>query len=79
MLIMTKLYNESEKIILTIPIKLLKKLKEEKNRFAYQSIQSIILEALRERYYKKKTEGKSNRGRPPELDLLKAASRKSLN
>ena len=76
MLIMTKLYKESEKIILTIPIKLLKKLKEEKNRFAYQSIQSIILEALRERYYKKKTEGKSIRGRPLELDLLKAAIRK---
>ncbi|MBS3080810.1 hypothetical protein J4221_05035 [Candidatus Pacearchaeota archaeon] len=76
---MSKLDKESEKIILTIPKKLFNRLKEEKNRFSYQSVQSIILEALRERYYKKKTEGKSRRGRPPELDLFKAASRKSPN
>jgi len=76
---MSKLDKESERIILTIPKKLFQKLKEEKNRFSYQSIQSIILEALRERYYKKKTEGKSRRGRPPELDLVKIASRKSFN
>jgi len=76
---MSKLDKESERIILTIPKKLFNKLREEKNRFSYQSIQSIILEALRERYYKKKTEGKSRRGRPPELDLVKIASRKSFN
>jgi len=76
---MSKLDKESERIILTIPKKLFNKLREEKNRFSYQSIQSIILEALRERYYKKKTEGKSRRGRPPELDLVKIATRKSFS
>ncbi len=73
---MKNIQKETEAITVRIPIKLLNKLKEEKNRFAYQSIQSIILETLRERYYKKKTEGKSIRGRPLELDLLKAAIRK---
>jgi len=74
-----KIDKKTEQIKLTLPMPIYNKLKEEKNRFSYQSIQSIILEALRERYYKKKTEGKSRRGRPPELDLVKIATRKSFS
>tara|TARA_Y100000310_G_scaffold289197_1_gene315428 strand:+ start:6442 stop:6672 length:231 start_codon:yes stop_codon:yes gene_type:complete len=69
--------NETEAVTIRIPAKMLQKLRKEKELFSYLSIQSIILEALRKRYYFSSS-GKSKKGRPKGLDLMKAASRKHL-
>jgi len=65
-----------KKITLTIPEPMLKKLEKEKENFSYPTVQSIILEALRERYFKKQTSGKG--GRPRKLNLMRVGSAKKV-
>ena len=43
----------SKKITLSVPEQILNKLNEEKKKYAYSSVQEIIVAILRDRFYKK--------------------------
>ena len=69
----------SEKILLSIPEPILKKLKEEKQKYAYTSIQEIIIDALRDKFYfQKGKKEKTKRGRPRKLNEMKILTRKKI-
>lgn len=80
--------NESKRINLSIPQQILEKLNEEKEKLAYTSHQEIILQVLREHYFKpklsfttvpiQKKNQKEKRGRPPKLDPLKIIGAKRI-
>lgn len=69
--------SEMGQIKLTVPEKMLQKLKQEKENFSYPSVQMIILEALRDRYFKTPKTGEK-RGRPRKLDLMRVGSAKRV-
>ena len=54
----------SKKIIVSMPEAMYDKLQVEKKKLAYVSVQEIILELLRDKYFKPK----SRRGRPKKVD-----------
>ena len=66
----------TERITLRIPKNIIKKLKEEKSKYAYTSLQEIILEALREKYFRQNEKGAEKRGRPKKINELAFISRK---
>ena len=45
--------KQTESLKLTIPESLFSLLKKERDKFSYFSVQEVILEALREKFYKK--------------------------
>lgn len=57
----------SQKITLTLPDQIVKTLEKEMDQYAYFSVQEIILEMLRDKYYRE-LEKKETRGRPRKLD-----------
>ncbi|MFH1430976.1 MAG: hypothetical protein ABIG37_00720 [Nanoarchaeota archaeon] len=66
----------NKKIIkLTIPTRMFKILEKEREKYIYNSVQELILEAIREKYVRnRKKQGSSKRGRPKQgndLDFLK--------
>ncbi len=64
-----------KKITLALPEPMIKKLEEEKKKFAYESVQEIIKEVLREKFFRQSRETGSKRGRPKEkLDVHKILS-----
>lgn len=65
-----------KKITLTIPEPMLRKLQNEQKNFSYPTVQAIILEALRNRYFKYERKGKG--GRPRKLDLMRVGSAKKV-
>ena len=67
---------ELKKVMLSLPEGIFKKLEQEQKSFCYPSVQSIILEALRERYFKKEKKGAG--GRPRKLNLYNVASAKKV-
>lgn len=72
-----KIADEVVKINLTLPKTIHSKLLKEKKDFSYLTIQAIILESLRGRYFQKQTTG-GNKGRPKKLNLLRVASAKKV-
>ena len=66
----------SEKLILTIPEQIFKKVKEEKEKFSYSSVQQVIIDILRDKYLKEMK--KEKRGRPKKLDEMKILTRKKI-
>lgn len=72
-----KIADEVVKINLTLPKTIHNKLLKEKEDFSYLTIQTIILEALRDRYFQKQATGR-NKGRPKNLNLLRVASAKRV-
>ena len=67
----------SKAIKLSIPEPILKKLKTEKKTFAYSSVQEIIIETLREKYFRTVL-GKRSPGRPPKLREGKIITRRKI-
>ena len=63
---------------LTLPEAMLKRLEDEKERFAYHTVQEIILEAIRDKFFRGQASGNSNRGRPKKEDLTKALGMKKI-
>lgn len=68
----------SKKIILSVPENIMKKLKYEKVAYSYNSIQEIILEALREKYFRQKEKSAETRGRPRKLDEARILTAKKI-
>ncbi|NQV08277.1 hypothetical protein HQ529_00325 [Candidatus Woesearchaeota archaeon] len=67
----------SKKILLTIPEPILKELLKERDKYAYSSIQEVIMNLLRDNLIKRKL-GKNPVGRPRKLDEVKVSQRKKL-
>ena len=69
----------SQKLTLSIPEPILNKLKQEKQKYAYTSIQEIIIDALRDKFYfQKGKKEKTKRGRPRKLNEMKTLTRKKI-
>lgn len=67
--------NIKKGLFLTLPEPMMKKLEEEKKKFVYESVQEIIKEVLREKFFRQSKETGSKRGRPKEkLDVHKILS-----
>ncbi len=68
-----------KKITLTIPEPLLNKLKQEKQKFSYNSLQEIIIDTLREKYLRNSLASKEHkRGRPPKIREENVLRRKNI-
>ena len=58
----------SRKILLTVPEKMLKNLDNEKNKYMYNTIQEVILAAIRDKYFKYGNYQETKKGRPRKID-----------
>jgi hypothetical protein len=71
-----------QKILLSLPDAMVKRLREEKRKFAYDSVQEIIKETLREKFFKNAdamANGKTKRGRPKKkINLYKVGSARKV-
>jgi hypothetical protein len=78
----TKKSSKEESIPLTVRVSpnMHERLEQEKENFSHNNIQSVILEALRNQFFKnQKPTGKSKRGRKKErINLLKVGSAKKV-
>lgn len=68
----------TKKIILTLPEPILKILKKEKKKFAYNTIQEIIVEALRDKFFRAIPKTTKKRGRPRGIRPERIITRKNL-
>ena len=72
----------ARKILLTVPDKMYNKLKNEVESYSYSSIQEVVLDAVREKYFRRSQSVSSVKpGRPKEvsgLDRLKVLGRKRI-
>ena len=66
----------SKKILLTIPGPIFKILKKEMEKYAYTSTQELILEILRDKYFRQLKSKK--RGRPKKMDETRLWRRKKI-
>ena len=69
----------SKKIILTLPARMIQILEKEKEKYIYNSVQELILEAIRDRYVRNQdTKGNTNRGRPKKINPEDFLKRKTI-
>jgi len=68
---------DTKKIILTLPRPILKKLEQDKKKFAYNSIQERITEILRNKYFRELSGG-TKRGRPKKIRPENILTRKKI-
>jgi len=68
-----------KRIFLTIPTRMFKILEKEREKYIYDSVQELILEAIRDKYVRyRKREGGSKRGRPKKPSDLGFLKRKKI-
>lgn len=67
----------SKTLILSIPEQIYTKLKEEKQKYAYSSMQEAIIDTLRDKFYFQAYK-ETKRGRPKKLDEIKILTRKKI-
>ena len=68
----------AKRILLTLPESFYKKLKAEKSLYVYDSLQQMIIEILRERYFRSANKGGGKRGRPRKIDEFRIMARKKI-
>ena len=66
---------ESKIIKLTLPDPVFQRLKQEKEKFAYSTIQEIINETIRNKFFREQKRGGKKRGRPKKIDESKVLTR----
>ena len=67
------------RIILTIPTRMFKILEKEREKYIYDSVQELVLEAIRDKFVRyRKKEGGSKRGRPKKASDLGFLKRKKI-
>ena len=57
----------AKRILMSVPDRMLKKLEAEKEKYAYSSLQEVMLQMLREKMFME-DDKKETRGRPKKLD-----------
>lgn len=70
--------NMAKRILLSVPEQILKKLESEKEKYAYSSIQEVILEMLRDKLFIEAKPEKETRGRPKKIREEKILTRKKI-
>ncbi len=69
--------NAKRRIFLTIPERMFKILENEREKYVYDSVQELILEAVRDKYLRgRDVKGNSKRGRPKKLNIAKGLALK---
>jgi len=68
----------AKRILLSVPDQILNKLEAEKEKYAYSSIQEVILEALRDRLFIEAERAVETRGRPKKMREEKILTRKKI-
>lgn len=68
----------AKKVLLSVPDQILKKLEAEKEKYAYSSIQEVILEVLRDKLFVADEPEKETRGRPKKIREEKILTRKKI-
>ena len=68
----------AKRILLSVPDQILKKLEAEKQKYAYSSLQEVILEALRGRLFIEAVPTAETRGRPKKIREEKILTRKKI-
>lgn len=68
----------AKKLLLSVPDQILRKLESEKEKYAYSSIQEVILEALRDKLFIEAEPQKETRGRPKKIREEKIITRKKI-
>ncbi len=68
----------AKRILLSVPDQILTKLEAEKEKYAYSSIQEVILEALRDRLFIEAERIVETRGRPKKIREEKILARKKI-
>ncbi len=66
----------TKKIILTLPEPIFKILEKEKKKYAYNTIQEIVVEALRDKYLR--TIYRTKKGRPKKINPQRIITRDKL-
>ncbi|MFH1358930.1 MAG: hypothetical protein ABIH37_03525 [archaeon] len=67
-----------KQIKLTMPDEMLNKLKLERDKFAYNTVQEIILELIRDKFFKNPAIGETKLGRPKKPDYDKALGMRKI-
>tara|TARA_Y100000310_G_scaffold321461_1_gene379123 strand:+ start:511 stop:753 length:243 start_codon:yes stop_codon:yes gene_type:complete len=69
----------SNRILLSVPDPILKKLEAEMEKYAYSSLQEVIVDALRDKFYfQAGKKEKTKRGRPKKIREEKILTRKKI-
>ena len=68
----------AKKVLLSIPEPILKKLESEKEKYAYSSIQEVIVQLLRDSLFVETEPSYETRGRPKKIREEKILSRKKI-
>jgi Arc/MetJ-type ribon-helix-helix transcriptional regulator len=68
----------AKRILLSVPDQILKKLEAEKQKYAYSSLQEVVLEALRDRLFIEAEPTTETRGRPKKIREEKILTRKKI-
>ena len=68
----------AKKLLLSVPDQILKKLEAEKEKYAYSSVQEVILETLRDKLFVGAEPEKETRGRPKKIREAKILTRKKI-
>jgi len=66
---------ETKKVMLTMSGALFKKIEKEMRIFGYGSVQEVMNEVLRDKFFRTRVAGKSKAGRPRKLDETKLITR----
>ena len=73
----TKENKNSSQVKLRIPKPIMKKLEQEKEKFSYNSIQEVVKDVLRDKFFRTQ-ERKAIRGRPKKINPQEIISRKKI-
>lgn len=68
----------SKRILLSIPEPILSKLNNEKQKYSYTSIQEVIIDILRDKFYFYAEKAETKRGRPKKINEEKILTRKKI-
>lgn len=69
----------TKKVLLSVPDQMYRKLTKQLKLFSYSTVQEIILETLREKYFRQThTPTGNKRGRPKEQDSAMIMTRKKI-
>ena len=69
----------AKKVLLSIPDPILSKLENEQKKYAYSSLQEVIVDALRDKFYfQSGSRQTTKRGRPKKIREAKILTRKKI-
>jgi metal-responsive CopG/Arc/MetJ family transcriptional regulator len=68
----------AKKLLLSIPDQILSKLENEQKKYAYSSLQEVIVDALRDKFFFQAGKETTKRGRPKKIREAKILTRKKI-